>query len=102
MDLRQLQIFVSLSKTLNFSETARNSFITQPAVSHHIKSLEMELGTALLLSKRPQGNPNRRGRSVLGACAGHLKDGSRAKTIIKKHDRRDEGCHQGGGNPYTE
>lgn len=83
MDLRQLQIFVSLSKTLNFSETARNSFITQPAVSHHIKSLEMELGTALLYRKGHKVILTEEGEVFLEHALDILKTEARAKTIIK-------------------
>jgi DNA-binding transcriptional LysR family regulator len=45
----QLKIFADVAKTLNFTETARRFFLTQPAVSHQIKSLEKELGAVLLL-----------------------------------------------------
>ncbi|MDR1573277.1 MAG: LysR family transcriptional regulator [Clostridiales Family XIII bacterium] len=49
MELIQLKIFADVAKTLNFTETARRFFLTQPAVSHQIKSLEKELGAVLLL-----------------------------------------------------
>jgi DNA-binding transcriptional LysR family regulator len=45
----QLKIFADVAKTLNFTETARRFFLTQPAISHQIKSLEKELGVPLLL-----------------------------------------------------
>jgi len=44
----QLRLFASLSRTLNFSRTAEQYFITQPAVSHQIKKLETELGVRLV------------------------------------------------------
>lgn len=83
MDMRQLQIFISLSKTLNFSETARNCFITQPAVSHHIKSLEAELGTALLYRKGHRVVLTEEGKVFLEHALDILKTEARAKTIIK-------------------
>jgi DNA-binding transcriptional LysR family regulator len=49
MELLQLKIFADVAKTLNFTETARRLFLTQPAISHQIKSLEKELGAVLLL-----------------------------------------------------
>ncbi len=48
MDILQLDIFASIARTKNFSRTAEQFFITQPAVSHHIKSLENTLGVKLI------------------------------------------------------
>lgn len=47
MDTLQLRLFVSIANTLNFSRTAEQFFITQPAVTHHIKMLENTLGIKL-------------------------------------------------------
>ena len=48
MDTIQLEIFYSISRTMNFTRTAEKFYITQPAVSHHIKSLENSLGVKLV------------------------------------------------------
>ena len=48
MDILQLEIFASIARTFNFSRTAEQFFITQPAVSHHMKSLENSLGVKLI------------------------------------------------------
>ncbi|MDR2355881.1 MAG: LysR family transcriptional regulator [Clostridiales Family XIII bacterium] len=45
----QLKVFADVAKTLNLTETAKKFFLTQPAISHRIKSLESELGVTLLL-----------------------------------------------------
>ncbi len=47
MELRQLHYFVKVAETLNFSEAARNLFVTQSTLSQQIKQLEEEFGTAL-------------------------------------------------------
>ena len=47
MDTVQLRLFVSASNTLNFSRTAEQFFISQPAVTHSIKILELSLGVKL-------------------------------------------------------
>lgn len=47
MDTMQLRLFVSAAKTLNFSRTAEQFFISQPAVTHSIKILEASLGAKL-------------------------------------------------------
>jgi len=48
MDMQQLRIFLSVSRTLNFTRTAEEFFMTQPTVSNRIRALEEELGTALI------------------------------------------------------
>jgi DNA-binding transcriptional LysR family regulator len=48
LDTFQLQIFASIARTNNFSRTAEQFYITQPAVSHHIKALENTLGVKLI------------------------------------------------------
>ncbi|WP_342416195.1 LysR family transcriptional regulator [Paenibacillus sp. FSL R10-2782] len=52
MNIQQLKCFVSLAETLNFSTTADKLHLTQPAVSHNIKSLEHELGIVLLVRNK--------------------------------------------------
>lgn len=47
MELRQLQYFVRVATTLNFSEAARNLYVTQSTLSQQIKQLEDEFGTTL-------------------------------------------------------
>ncbi|MDE6464538.1 MAG: LysR family transcriptional regulator [Muribaculaceae bacterium] len=48
MELRQLKYFVRVAETLNFSEAARQLFITQSTLSQQIRQLEDELGAQLL------------------------------------------------------
>ncbi|MCL2392086.1 MAG: LysR family transcriptional regulator [Oscillospiraceae bacterium] len=47
MDTMQLKLFVSAANTLNFSRTAEQFFISQPAVTHSVKILEASLGVKL-------------------------------------------------------
>lgn len=46
MTLFQLQCFVSVANTLNFTRSANELYITQPALSKSISSLEQELNLA--------------------------------------------------------
>ena len=47
MDTMQLRLFISAATTLNFSRTAEQFFISQPAVTHSIKILETTMGVKL-------------------------------------------------------
>jgi DNA-binding transcriptional LysR family regulator len=49
IDLTRLQAFIYAAENLSFSEAARHLHVTQPTISHHIKSLEKELGVELFL-----------------------------------------------------
>lgn len=46
-NLQRLRYFVTLAKTLNFSRTAEQHFVSQTAVSQQIRLLEEELGLTL-------------------------------------------------------
>lgn len=47
MNLRQLEYFIAISETMNFTKAANNLFISQTALTKQIKSLEKELDTLL-------------------------------------------------------
>ncbi|MCQ2144464.1 MAG: LysR family transcriptional regulator [Bacteroidales bacterium] len=47
MELRQLRYFVTVARTLNFSEASRRLFITQGTLSQQIRQLEDEAGSRL-------------------------------------------------------
>lgn len=48
MELRQLRYFVKVGELLSFSEAARELFVSQSTLSQQVKTLEDELGCALL------------------------------------------------------
>lgn len=47
MNSQQLQCFIHVSERLNFTKAAESLYLSVPTVTHHIKSLEEELGTQL-------------------------------------------------------
>lgn len=47
MNSQQLQCFIYVAERLNFTKAAEALFLSVPTVTHHIKSLEEELGTQL-------------------------------------------------------
>ena len=49
MNIKQIKGFYELTKTLNFSKTANQMYMSQPAFSRMIESLETELGTKLII-----------------------------------------------------
>ncbi len=49
MNTTQLECFVSLASTLNFAKTAEEVYLTQPAVTKEIQSLETELSAKLFI-----------------------------------------------------
>lgn len=63
MNTEQLQYFLSVAKHLNFTEAAKDFYLTQPAISHRISELEAELGVRLF---------HRTTRSVTLTKAGEL------------------------------
>ena len=44
MDINQLNCFISVAQTLNFSEAARRNYVSQSSVSRYIGDLEQEFG----------------------------------------------------------
>lgn len=49
IDLTRLKAFIYAAESLSFSEAAKQLHLTQPTVSHHIKSLEKTLGVELFI-----------------------------------------------------
>lgn len=47
MNSQQLQCFIYVAERLNFTKAAEALFLSVPTVTHHIRSLEEELGTVL-------------------------------------------------------
>ncbi len=62
MDYRD-KVFISVAENLNFSKAAEELFISQPAVTKHIKELESKMNTALF---------ERKGNKVFLTKAGKL------------------------------
>ena len=52
MDLKQLRLLCALDDTRHFRKAAEACFISQPALSMRLKSLEEELGVALVLRRQ--------------------------------------------------
>jgi DNA-binding transcriptional LysR family regulator len=89
LDSRKLLAFAALARCGSFTQTARELFLTQSAVSHAIKSLEGELECRLF---------DRMGRKARLTPAGHhlldyanriLNEMQHARSDLKSMDQRD-------------
>ena len=76
MELRQLRYFVTVAKTLNFSEAAKSLFITQGTLSQQIKQLEDELGSELFVRSSHSVSLTEAGTEMLPLAQHALKDSS--------------------------
>ncbi|MGN7360501.1 LysR family transcriptional regulator [Paenibacillus sp. SAF-054] len=90
MNIQQLKCFVSLAETLNFSTTAEKLNLTQPAVSHNIKSLENELGIILFVRNKRSVNLTLAGKSLYEDIEGLLfrldQSVKKAKRLTEKYE----------------
>ena len=68
MNLSQLYYFAKLSEMQHYANAAKELYITQPSLSHAIKSLEAELG-APLFEREGRRMPN----TSSAACARSTK-----------------------------
>ena len=66
MELHQLRTFVAVAEEGHLTRAAERMFVSQPAVSSHVKALEAELGVALF-DRTPKGmRLTREGERLLG------------------------------------
>ena len=72
MEFKQLEAFVAVVDYGSFSEAARKLYLTQPTISAHVRSLEEELHTKLIirtnLKKRRSLQKVTSSTTVLYAC----------------------------------
>ncbi len=66
LTLRQLKVFESVARRLNYTRAAEELFLTQPAVSMQVKQLEEQLGVALFEQLGKRIHLTEAGREVLG------------------------------------
>jgi DNA-binding transcriptional LysR family regulator len=77
MRIDHLREFIVLAENLNFTQTARSLYITQPLLSNHIASLETELGSTLFLRNRRRVRLTKIGRIFQ----------EEATDVIERYDR---------------
>ncbi|HWR04703.1 MAG TPA: LysR family transcriptional regulator [Humidesulfovibrio sp.] len=83
MELYQLRTFAAVAQAGHLTRAAEKLFISQPAVSAHIKALEEELGVALFTRSARGMQLTREGQALLGqaermlALAAEMQDSAR-------------------------
>ena len=76
MTVMELRCFIAVAKQLSYMKAAKSLYISQPAVSRHIISLEKELGTILLY----------RNKQYVSLTASGTRFLSEAEDIIERID----------------
>ena len=79
MNTMQLACFTEVASTLSFSQAANNLHVSQPTVSHQIKSLEDELGCQLLARSTRSVSLTDEGFALIGYAHDILELSERAK-----------------------
>ena len=96
MNTEQLRYFVSVARYRNFTETAREFYVTQPAVTHQISALEREVGARLFLRTTRNVSLTRAGELFLEDAKRILDQEERARRAAavaeEMHRSYLEGC----------
>ena len=91
MNTEQLRYFVSVARYRNFTETAREFYVTQPAVTHQISALEREVGARLFLRTTRNVSLTRAGELFLEDAKRILDQEERALGRLRQLRPRDVG-----------
>jgi DNA-binding transcriptional LysR family regulator len=83
MELRDLRYFVAVASELHFARAAQRLFISQPALSQQIRSLEAELGLRLLDRNSRSVHLTREGETFLREANILVRDADRATEVAR-------------------
>lgn len=83
MELRHLKYFVTIAKTLNFSEASRRLFISQGTLSQQIQQLENEIGAQLFERDRHSVILTEAGEELLPLAIRTIEDSEICSNRIK-------------------
>ncbi len=87
MEINQLNCFISVAQTLNFSEAARRNYVSQSTVSRYVSDLEKEFGVQLFTRSHRDVIITNEGKTLLPYAIEIVDTLKKAKTIIKQmHD----------------
>jgi LysR family nitrogen assimilation transcriptional regulator len=83
LDLRQLRYLLCIVRSKSFTRAAQVLRIAQPALSLHVRKLEQELGTQLLIRHSRGVEPTRAGEMLLQRAEWIIEELDRTKTLIR-------------------
>ena len=92
MNIKQLEYFLELSATLNFTKAAKNLFVSQTAITKQIQNLEQELGMKLFERNRKQVLLTEAGEMYVGEAECILKAVDQSFQHMKAYKRGESGC----------
>ena len=84
MDVNQLNCFISVAQTLNFSEAARRNFVSQSTVSRYISDLEKEFGVQLFTRSHRDVLMTNEGKTLLPYALEIVGTLNKAKKVIRE------------------
>jgi len=90
-DLRHMRAFVAVAESLHFKKASEALFITQPALSRLIKSLEDEIGAELFSRTTRQVTLSEAGRLFLAECQQAFTHIQRGVQLAQRAARGDIG-----------
>lgn len=91
MDINLIKYFVSVAQTLNFSEAARQNFVSQSTVSRGIKEMEKELGADLFSRTKRDVVLTAEGKALLPYAMEIIENLNSATFTIEKLQRGIDG-----------
>ncbi|GMU95797.1 MULTISPECIES: hydrogen peroxide-inducible genes activator [Ignavibacterium] len=83
MTLTQLEYLVAIERFGNFSEAAKNCFVTQPTLSMQIQKLEEELGVTIFRRDKQPIEPTDIGKKILEQAKQVLKEKEKLHIILQ-------------------
>lgn len=89
MDINQLNCFISVARNLNFSEAARQNFVSQSTVSRYVSELEKDFGVKLFTRNHRDVMLTNEGKVLLPYALEIMEALQKAKSVINR-------MHQGG------
>jgi len=86
MDIRHLRYFLEIAEQGSLTRAAERLHVAQPALSLHVKNMEAQLGTKLLIRGRSGVQPTEAGELLLRRARGILDDLARTEDDIRNLD----------------